>query len=468
MAGIVGGANLALCVNRQVNSEFRHVGATRFLTTDCTLSTATKERTYVFPLRVVEAEHSLLRGGSSRSNLCPAFLAKLAAGLGIRPPTATNESLNGLTTEDIFVYIYAILHSPDYRRRYADFLKTDFPRIPLTGSLELFRALSRFSGKLLALHLLESPKLDKPVSTYIGSANPEIEKVSHASDTVWLDKAQTRGFRGVPEAVWKFQIGGYQVCDKWLKDRRGRTLSKDDIAHYQKIVVALSETIRLMKEIDEVIEEHGGWPGAFQTEPSADPSVEADGERVVRLRPATEEAPTQFEQGSIALIGAAEPSAPQRVAGSSRGTKVAERVEYTEAIDGEDLVCLVRQLFSDGADRERDRAIAEMARTLGFDRTGSQIREELDNAIRTAVRRQIIANVGGTLRLWARSVEQYERAFLKEQFLASLVGRQWTERDEAIRAFARWLGFRLAAILWQRSSANWRSLKIAVAGSSRK
>ncbi len=71
----------------------------------------------------------------------------------------------------------------------------------------------------------------------------------------------------MPEAVWTFHIGGYQVCQKWLKDRKGRTLSKDDIAHYQKIVVALSETIRLMKEIDETIEKHGGWPGAFVTTP---------------------------------------------------------------------------------------------------------------------------------------------------------------------------------------------------------
>ena len=86
-----------------------------------------------------------------------------------------------------------------------------------------------------------------------------------SNDTVWLDKAQTIGFKGVREDVWSFHIGGYQVCEKWLKDRKGRKLSKDDIAHYQKIVVALSETIRLMKEIDEVIEQHGGWPGAFQT-----------------------------------------------------------------------------------------------------------------------------------------------------------------------------------------------------------
>ena len=77
---------------------------------------------------------------------------------------------------------------------------------------------------------------------------------------MWIDKAQTIGFQGVPKDAWNFHIGGYQVCAKWLKDRKGRTLTKDDLVHYQKIVVALSETIRLMAEIDAVIEQHGGWP----------------------------------------------------------------------------------------------------------------------------------------------------------------------------------------------------------------
>ena len=103
----------------------------------------------------------------------------------------------------------------------------------------------------------------------------QVEKGSYASETVWSDKAKTRGFKGVPEEVWNFHIGGYQVCEKWLKDRQakggknprpGRVLTDEDIEHYQKIVVALSETIRIMAEIDEVIEDHGGWPGAFVTE----------------------------------------------------------------------------------------------------------------------------------------------------------------------------------------------------------
>jgi hypothetical protein len=137
----------------------------------------------------------------------------------------------------------------------------------LTANLELFCALGRLGGQLVALHLLESPKLDNPLTTYIGSANPQVEKISYARNTVWLDKAQTSGFHGVPEAVWKFHIGGYPVCGKWLKDRKGRNLSKEDITHYHRIVVALGETIRLMNEIDEVINQYGGWPDAFQANP---------------------------------------------------------------------------------------------------------------------------------------------------------------------------------------------------------
>jgi len=163
----------------------------------------------------------------------------------------------------VFAYCYAVLHSPNYRQKYFEALQYDFPRLPLTGNLELFRALARLGGELVTLHLLESPKLDKPRTEFIGAQNPEVEKVAYSKNTVWIDKAKTTGFKDVPEDVWNFHIGGYQVCEKWLKDRKGRALSKDDIAHYHKIVISLSETIRLMSEIDKVIEKHGGWPGAF-------------------------------------------------------------------------------------------------------------------------------------------------------------------------------------------------------------
>ena len=124
------------------------------------------------------------------------------------------------------------------------------------------------------VHLMESPKLKDHITTLAGSGNFPVEKVSCSDETVWVDKAKARGFRGVPEEVWNFHIAGYQVCEKWLKDRQakggknprpGRVLTDEDIDHYQKIVVALSETIRIMAEIDEVIDAHGGWPNAFIT-----------------------------------------------------------------------------------------------------------------------------------------------------------------------------------------------------------
>jgi Type ISP C-terminal specificity domain len=140
--------------------------------------------------------------------------------------------------------------------------------MPTSGSsLHTFGsgALTKLGGEPVALHLLESPKLAQPITEFVDARHPEVEMISWSRDTVWVDKALTIGFKGVREDVWNFQIGGYQVCEKLLKDRKGRTLSDDDMAHYQKIVVALLETIRLMAEIDTVIDAHGGWPGAFQT-----------------------------------------------------------------------------------------------------------------------------------------------------------------------------------------------------------
>ena len=110
--------------------------------------------------------------------------------------------------------------------------------------------------------------------------------------------------------------------------------------------------------------------------------------------------------------------------------------------DTDDLMCAIRQLCTDGTVRERDPAIAELSRELGFMRTGSRIFETLDNAIRTAVRRGVVENSGSGLRIQSRSIEDYDRGFLKDQFLASLQGKSWTDREVAIRGFARWMGFK--------------------------
>lgn len=162
--------------------------------------------------------------------------------------------------EDVFFYAYAVFHAPAYRRRYAEFLRGDFPRLPLTGSKPLFAALVEKGAELAALHLLEAPALERFVTTFPVSGSDKVEKVRYdeAARRVYINAEQY--FGGVPPEVWVFQVGGYQVCHKWLKDRQGHQLSSDYRHHYQKIVVALAETIRLMAEIDAEIDAHGCWP----------------------------------------------------------------------------------------------------------------------------------------------------------------------------------------------------------------
>ena len=269
MRHMLGGPNLGLVGTRQTQEKWDVLATSNLCGHKCC---AAYDINSLFPLYVYEHSLSFDLGsmgkGSSgalnrRPNLTAPFLKALAASLQLQQ-NGQHGLPSGLTPEIIFHYAYAVFHSPAYRRRYAEFLKIDFPRLPLTGRLELFNALARLGGELTAVHLLESPKLAHPITEFIGSRNPEVEKISWLRNTVWLDKAQSAGFQGVHDSVWNFHIGGYQVCEKWLKDRKGRTLNNDDIAHYQKIVVALSETIRLIAEIDRVIDEHGGWPGAFQ------------------------------------------------------------------------------------------------------------------------------------------------------------------------------------------------------------
>ena len=197
-------------------------------------------------------------------NLAPAFLAEVVTRLGLRWIAEGKSDLQyTVGPEDVFSYIYALLHAPGYRARYAAFLKRDFPRIPLPPDLALFRALCCLGQQLIRLHLLES---EAPfITSYPATGTDYVERVRYipynddkTMGRVWINAVQY--FEHVPEAVWTLHIGGYQVCLKWLKDRRGRNLMPEEITQYQKIVTALAETLRLMREIDDVIEEAGGWP----------------------------------------------------------------------------------------------------------------------------------------------------------------------------------------------------------------
>jgi predicted helicase len=160
--------------------------------------------------------------------------------------------------EDVLHYIYAVFHSPSYRERYGEFLKMDFPRVPLTSDAELFWELCGMGSRLVGLHLLEnSPPL---ITSYPVSGSDEVDRVRYVDveERVYINAEQY--FGGVPKAVWDFHVGGYRVCEKWLKDRKGRKLSLDDINHYQKVVAALSETMKIMAEIDAAIASRGGFP----------------------------------------------------------------------------------------------------------------------------------------------------------------------------------------------------------------
>ncbi|GAH41825.1 unnamed protein product, partial [marine sediment metagenome] len=193
-----------------------------------------------------------------RPNLNPEFIKAVSDKLGLK---FVNDGKGDLQEtfgpEDIFNYVYAVFHSPTYRSRYAEFLKIDFPRLPLTSDKELFKALVAKGAKLVSLHLVESPKLNSLITKYpiVGPNQVETVRYDEANQRVYINKSQY--FEGVSPEVWNFHIGGYQVCQKWLKDRKGRTLSYDELTHYQKIVVALKETIRLMQEIDALIPT---WP----------------------------------------------------------------------------------------------------------------------------------------------------------------------------------------------------------------
>jgi predicted helicase len=199
--------------------------------------------------------------GGRRANLNPKFIADVTQRLGLKwVPVDRGDLKKTVGPEDVFHYAYAEFHSPTYRTRYAEFLKNDFPRLPLTSDLELFRALAGKGAELVALHLMESPRLGDFITEYPVKGDNEVEKAQYTDNDqrVWINSTQY--FGGVPKEVWDFHVGGYQVCEKWLKDRKTRKLTYDDLQHYQKVVVALQETIRLMVEIDSVIEQHGSWP----------------------------------------------------------------------------------------------------------------------------------------------------------------------------------------------------------------
>ena len=262
MRHLLAGANLGLLATRQTRDKW-DVFVTRAIAGHKSLSAY--DITSLFPLYLYPSAQlissGLYRGDQREPNLARAFIDDLQRRLTLR---FTSDGVGDLRDtfgpEDVFHYIYAVLYSPTYRGRYAEFLKIDFPRVPLTSDLDLFRTLSGFGEELVNLHLLQ--RTIPPITRYPIAGDSTVEAVRYTEPgqgaeqgRVWINKSQY--FEGVPPEVWDFYVGGYQVCEKWLKDRKGRQLTYDDLTHYQQIVAALAETMRLTDKIDEVIP---GWP----------------------------------------------------------------------------------------------------------------------------------------------------------------------------------------------------------------
>ncbi len=179
-----------------------------------------------------------------RANLNPKLVAALAKAHGREP-----------TSEEIFHYVYAVLYAPAYREKYAEFLRMDFPRVPLTADAGLFAELAALGARLTSLHLLKSPELDPPACRFEGRGDSSIAKgrktglrFESGEQRVYINATQY--FAPVPEAVWTYRVGGYQVCEKWLKDRQDRRLELGDIQTYCRIVTALDLTLGIQQEIN--------------------------------------------------------------------------------------------------------------------------------------------------------------------------------------------------------------------------
>ena len=247
--------NIALLTCRQLaGNEWMHVSVADGIVDDCRVSSKTKERGYVFPLYVYKEN---MGKEECIVNFNTEMYEKIAKGLNYYACAESNvlidpiSDYNGvLYPQALFDYIYAVLHSPSYRERYKEFLKIDFPRIPYPTDWEKFRDLAEKGEELRLLHLMKNLS-SKTDITFPVAGSLQVDCYRWKDNRVYINSEQY--FDGVPESAWNFFIGGYQPAQKWLKDRKGMTLSFEDVKHYGRIIYVLQQTERIMQEIDKLM-----------------------------------------------------------------------------------------------------------------------------------------------------------------------------------------------------------------------
>ncbi|WP_236613292.1 type ISP restriction/modification enzyme [Chrysiogenes arsenatis] len=256
---VAGRENYCLLVSKQqATVGFRHCFITKLIANDCVISTSSREANQVFPLRLYGSDD--LSTTTEGYNLNLTIVDNISQAIGLVFNVNDANGTCSMSPVNIIDYIYAVLHSPSYRTKYQEFLKTDFPRIPYPTDANMFWDLVQKGSELRQYHLLEHQEIDRFVTSYPVAGNNTITRKITKKDWELYDEAGGIGriwindeqyFDEVPLIAWEFFIGGYQPAQKWLKDRHGRTLSYDDVRHYQRIIVALNETHRIMGEIDD-------------------------------------------------------------------------------------------------------------------------------------------------------------------------------------------------------------------------
>ena len=212
---------------------------------------------YMFPLYLYSENQ--LDSSTRKPNLDEKIIAEIAQKLKLQfipdhehADSGKEGTFNPL---DVLDYVYAILHSPTYRERYKEFLKFDFPRIPFTSDQKLFWSLVEKGRVIRQNHLMEHPNSSSLITQYPVAGENEVINLKYSENKVWIN--DTQYFDNVPQIAWDLYIGGYQPTQKWLKDRKGKKLTFDEVLHYQRIIVALVNTDRIMKEIDGLLPK---WP----------------------------------------------------------------------------------------------------------------------------------------------------------------------------------------------------------------
>lgn len=239
--------NIGISLTRRLRDpEWKHIYVSQFITDKTILSS--RDNAYLFPLYLYISKKKKglfhIEGETKEPNIKPEIFKSLS-----------DAYKKKASPEEIFYYIYAVLYSETYRTKYAEFLKIDFPRVPFTKDYQLFKKMSEYGNRLADLHLLKSPDLDSPIARFQGKGDNRVKRLKYDDKAGVLHISKEQYFEGIKQEIWSYQIGGYQVCDKWLKDRKERILSLEEIQTYCRVVTAIKKTIEMQKAIDEIYEE---------------------------------------------------------------------------------------------------------------------------------------------------------------------------------------------------------------------